>query len=219
MGEKQNMKVIFLDVDGVLNSEKDLLNADGDSEIFDRPLELLKRLVDSTKANIVISSSWRIGCAKSGKKSYYEEELFKILEKRLSDYQMKIFDITPVINKPNIKRGDEIREWLRNTKYRIESFVILDDENDMCEFTSTNLVQTSMETGLTEDHILIAENILNPDTKPVQEKIISHLLKIWEKRPEWRFGQLIVNVLGVDPYYMKDENILNKIIECERKLQ
>lgn len=136
------MKVIFLDVDGVLNSEKDLLSTDGDSEIFDRPLELLKRLVDSTKANIIISSSWRIGCAKSGKKSYYEEELFKILEKRLSDYQMKIFDITPVINKPNIKRGDEIREWLRNTKYRIESFVILDDENDMCEFTSTNLVQT-----------------------------------------------------------------------------
>ena len=53
------MKVIFLDVDGVLNSEKDLLEAKGKSELFDRPLILLKELVESTKAKIVVSSTWR----------------------------------------------------------------------------------------------------------------------------------------------------------------
>lgn len=58
------MKVIFLDVDGVLNSEKDLLEAKGKSELFDRPLALLKELVESTKAKIVVSSTWRIGCLK-----------------------------------------------------------------------------------------------------------------------------------------------------------
>ena len=51
------MKVIFLDVDGVLNSEKDLLEAKGKSELFDRPLALLKELVESTKAKIVVSST------------------------------------------------------------------------------------------------------------------------------------------------------------------
>ncbi len=47
------MKVIFLDVDGVLNSEKDLLEAKGKSELFDRPLALLKELVESTKSMII----------------------------------------------------------------------------------------------------------------------------------------------------------------------
>lgn len=215
------MKVIFLDVDGVLNSEKDLLNAKGDSEIFDRPLKLLKHLVDSTKAKIVISSTWRIGCTRSGRTSFYGEELYKTLEKRLADYQLEIFDITPVIVKPNIKRGDEIREWLKEAKnkYQIESFVILDDESDMCEFTSTHLVQTSMETGLTENHILIAENILNTNEQSVREKIEHHLFKIWDKRPEWRFGQLIVNILGADPFYISDKTALEKILDYERELQ
>lgn len=212
------MKIIFLDVDGVLNSEKDLLNNSGDSEIFDRPLNLLKKLVDSTNAKIVISSSWRIGCARSGKESFYGEQLFSVLEKRLSDVGLKVFDITPIINEPFVKRGDEIRKWLNDTKYDIKNFVILDDENDMCEFTSTNLVQTSMETGLTEEHLVIAENILNTDDCSSRDNFMSHLMKIWDKRPEWRFGQLIVNVLGQDPFYITDESALSKIKDFERKL-
>lgn len=212
------MKIIFLDVDGVLNSEKDLLNNSGDSEIFDRPLNLLKKLVDSTNAKIVISSSWRIGCVRSGKESFYGEQLFSVLEKRLSDVDLKVFDITPIINEPFVKRGDEIRKWLNDTKYDVENFVILDDENDMCEFTSTNLVQTSMETGLTEEHLVIAENILNTNDCSSRDSFMSHLMKIWDKRPEWRFGQLIVNVLGQDPFYITDESALSKIKDFERKL-
>lgn len=97
------MKVIFLDVDGVLNSEKDLLEAKGKSELFDRPLILLKELVESTKAKIVVSSTWRIGCAKSGRNSWYGEEIFKTLTDRLAEYQMEVYDITPVINKPGVQ--------------------------------------------------------------------------------------------------------------------
>lgn len=96
------MKVIFLDVDGVLNSEKDLLEAKGKSELFDRPLALLKELVESTKAKIVVSSTWRIGCSKSGRNSWYGEEIFKTLTDRLAEYQMEVYDITPVINKPGV---------------------------------------------------------------------------------------------------------------------
>ena len=97
------MKVIFLDVDGVLNSEKDLLEAKGKSELFDRPLTLLKELVESTKAKIVVSSTWRIGCSKSGRNSWYGEEIFKTLTDRLAEYQMEVYDITPVINKPGVQ--------------------------------------------------------------------------------------------------------------------
>lgn len=55
------MKVIFLDVDGVLNSEKDLLNAKGDSEIFDRPLKTFKtfsRFDQSKNCNFINMENW-----------------------------------------------------------------------------------------------------------------------------------------------------------------
>lgn len=60
------MKVIFLDIDGVLNSdtymEKQLDNSSVgiESEIDPATLILLKKAVDTTGAKIVLSSSWRI---------------------------------------------------------------------------------------------------------------------------------------------------------------
>lgn len=210
------MKVIFLDVDGVLNSENDLLELPKEEtvnpgrEIFDRPLALLKELVDATNAKIVISSSWRVGCAKCGRESFYGKELYEMLKKRLADFDMAAIDVTPVINKPTVKRGDEIRKWLNTTEYDIESFVILDDESDMCEYTSTNLVQTSMETGLQEEHVEIAKAILNA-VDVTQDDVIEALRKTWQKCPELRFGQLIVNVLGVDPFYVPDKGVIQKM--------
>ena len=29
--------------------------------------------------------------------------------------------------------------------------------------------------------------------------------EVWRKYPDMRFGQLVVNVLGVDPFYVEDE--------------
>lgn len=176
------MKVIFLDVDGVLNSEKDLLEAKGKSELFDRPLILLKELVESTKAKIVVSSTWRIGCSKSGRNSWYGEEIFKTLTDRLAEYQMEVYDITPVINKPGVQRGDEIRAWLENAKEEIDAFVILDDDADMCEFTGTNLVQTSMKTGLLEYHVEIAKSILNGENI-THDVVLDAVRKVWDKLP------------------------------------
>lgn len=44
-----------------------------------------------------------------------------------------------------------------------------------------------------------------------QNKIFSELEKAWNKNPELRFGQLIVNVLGEDPFYMSDKEALDKM--------
>ena len=55
------MKIIFLDVDGVLNCAttkervRDLLFVE------DRKIQLLKELVDETGATIILSSTWRFG--------------------------------------------------------------------------------------------------------------------------------------------------------------
>ena len=161
------MKVIFLDVDGALNSEDDLMvyreknNIKGCifyAEVEDRPLKLLKELVEKSGAKIVVSSSWRIGCKRSGRESIFGIGLYKKLVERLKDYEMDVYDITPSLS--GKQRGDEIREWLQTCESDIENFVILDDDADMCEFTETNLVQTTYDHGLTEDIITKALQVL-----------------------------------------------------------
>ena len=44
-----------------------------------------------------------------------------------------------------------------------------------------------------------------------QNEIFSELEKALNKNPELRFGQLIVNVLGEDPFYMSDKEALDKM--------
>lgn len=112
------MKVIFLDVDGVLNSDEYFdriqnLDIEGiESEIDINKVKLLKKAVDATGARVVLSSSWR----------YTKNAL--ALKKLLADYGIRITDLTPVVEN---KRGLEIIKWLENND-NVEEFVILDDE-------------------------------------------------------------------------------------------
>lgn len=47
------MKIIFLDIDGVLNYEN------SKSKVEEEKVKLLKEIVDKTGAEIVLSSDWR----------------------------------------------------------------------------------------------------------------------------------------------------------------
>lgn len=129
------MKVIFLDVDGVLNSAQDgySIRLKTDSH-----LKLLQYIVKETGAKIVLSSSWRIGFTPASKN----------LLARFKEYGLEIMDCTPELS--GTCRGDEIRKWLDEfkTEYDVEQFAILDDEANMAEFTETNLIQTDTNAGL-----------------------------------------------------------------------
>lgn len=55
-------KIIFLDIDGVLNSADHLdhtKHCNGYSDISPKKVKLLKKIVDRTGAEIVLSSTWR----------------------------------------------------------------------------------------------------------------------------------------------------------------
>ncbi len=112
------MKVIFLDIDGVLNSDayidKQLDNSSEgiESEIDPATLILLKKAVDITGAKIILSSSWRI------MKKCNE------LEKFFMKFGISLSGKTPYVDG---KRGLEIKQYLSENE-NIEQYLILDDE-------------------------------------------------------------------------------------------
>jgi len=45
----------------------------------------------------------------------------------------------------------------------------------------------------------------NPERIP---KVLRELQKIWEKYPDWRLGQLIYNIPGLDPFFIEDYDLI-----------
>ena len=90
------MKVIFLDIDGVLNTEdtfRKMIDGFLDIEIDEFRVEYLKKIVDATDAKIVLSSSWKIFFVKKNNMIVplrgKAVQLMNILEK----YNLSIYDI------------------------------------------------------------------------------------------------------------------------------
>ena len=59
------MKIIFLDIDGVLNSERYYITVDRDRAGWNRfdpkVVSFIKKLIEELSVKLVISSSWRFG--------------------------------------------------------------------------------------------------------------------------------------------------------------
>jgi len=133
-------KLIFLDVDGVLNNGswaiemfKKGIRVYRDDLLYEPSLEQLKRVTDTTGAVIVVSSSWR-----RIPSAYFH------LKEWLEKFGMEIFDKTPYVGG---ERGDDITAWFSRHPGDWQ-YVILDDDSDMGAHTS-RLVQTSFDEGLT----------------------------------------------------------------------
>ena len=151
------MKVIFLDIDGVLNSHQYLSQvAFGEAGIYDEldpeKLTLLKTLVKQTGANIVLSSSWRESFEDMNPLDYVARNLLAAFE----EHGLTIYDMTPLVK---AQRDEEIRQWL-SCHAAVESFVILDDEQYDWKELEVNWVKTSYYMGLTEENVRAALRIL-----------------------------------------------------------
>lgn len=148
-----NVRLIFLDVDGVLNS-----NAWYDGYLprgfpVPRPpldpaaVGRLDRIVRATNAYIVLSTSWR-----------GHPELPGWLLSH--GCRGTVVGQTPVL--PGRPRGDEIAAWLnRKAKQGIAvaAFCILDDGDDMGDL-SPWLIQTTQDYGLQDDDVERAITLL-----------------------------------------------------------
>lgn len=139
------MKILFLDIDGVLNSSRTALTtpirglsfADIMKNGMDKTaVAMVNRLCDENDLFIVLSSSHRYDylhpqtVAVEGGFSRDKVDLFRmgIYLESLGLSYIRIIDATPDITTPTRTRGDEINRWLElNETLNIENFIILDD--------------------------------------------------------------------------------------------
>lgn len=155
------MKLIFLDIDGVLNTtqnikehhKKGLSTSSYNIQLPDSCLKNLQTLVNNTNAKIVVSSSWRI--------PDYRSPAIRNLSKQLDKYGLDIYGFTPIYRDLNLKRGDEIRDYINSLSEPVEGIVILDDDEDMCEFRKRYLVHCKSDKGFGEKQLNYALQVIN----------------------------------------------------------
>ena len=145
------MKIIFLDIDGVLNNYSSM--AEGtwvqalDHTNWDRKsLDALQSIVDATQAWVVISSSWR----KIKPSVVWWNEQFKA-----AGLNLNCIDITG--GSSNGFRGREVAEWCDSVEPL--DFVILDDDSDF--YPEQPRVWVNGQFGLTQEHATRAIELLN----------------------------------------------------------
>ncbi len=139
------MKVIFLDIDGVLNCDK-TPNPRKFPYIVDKKLLVrLKKLLDRTGAKVVLSSTWR--CDPVG--------LFAA-----KHWGVPFIDVCP--DKPRSSRCREITSWLADHP-KVTRFVVIDDEDH--ELDDLPLFQPSSRTGITQGISKGVERYLNGQTE------------------------------------------------------
>jgi hypothetical protein len=163
------MRVIFLDVDGVLNSQQffkqnnDPVPATSNSMKFGvgqldtKALTLLDILIDATGAKIVVSSSWR--------HIWPFHEIAEMFGDVGFKNQHAIIDQTG--NSKSGFRGEEVKNWLSLDRERQEvggeqttAYVIIDDDSDFDTSQHEFFVQTDSDVGLTQEDIVKAAGIL-----------------------------------------------------------
>ena len=176
------MKVLFLDIDGVLNSENwfgyrlyciknnmfnemiNFVNTNDErikyklSMIDDRAIANLNRIIEETGCKVVLSSSWR--------SSIESENIFTQNLLKLKGFKYEFYDVTPRLwfSDFSTRRGDEIQLWMdkESEKNEIESFVILDDDDsDMLPEQTNNFIHIDGHVGLTDKDVFTAIEILN----------------------------------------------------------
>lgn len=163
------MKVLFLDVDGVLNvmsdSYRTFMKPEG-HHIEYHLVDRLNYIIAKTDAKVVISSSW---------KSDMDDLEFQLKQEGFR-YWDRVIGRTPfsgemrrVSSKQSGYRGFQIMQWLRDYPYvmDIEQYVVLEDEiSDVCgekcsEIPFENVVAVDMNEGLSHYDTMEAIMFLN----------------------------------------------------------
>lgn len=152
--------IIFLDFDGVLNTEQyqARLAVDGKPNkdvwgpLFDpRAVGNLRKIIDSTGATIVISSSWRYIHRLGSLRMMWE----------IRELPGEILDTLPC-GATYISRGEDIECWLN--QHGQPNYVIIDDLDDFYPSQHDRYIETNPIVGISTVDVEKAITILTRQT-------------------------------------------------------
>lgn len=158
------MNIIFLDIDGVLNSVDSMIAfghqrpmVTEEDALDPISVGLLLRLCIKCDAKIVISSTWRIGRT--------QEDFVDIFTK-YGWYNFPVIGMTPV---GGHTRGHEIQDWLDSNPWK--NYIILDDDSDMLDCQSEQFVHVSNINGLRSKHYCQALRIFGKADERLEAQV------------------------------------------------
>lgn len=155
------MKVIFLDIDGVVNcsdtKERSPSKAIG---VEQSKIALVKQIIEATGAKLILSSTWRIGWFYEETGSHdRDEQDWHYLRDEFFKQGLWFFDYTPLDKSRH--RGTEIQTWLDKWEDEIDSYIVIDDSMyDIWEMHEGHLIETSFGYGIQDEHVKQAIELL-----------------------------------------------------------
>lgn len=154
------MKVIFLDIDGVLNNQFSKSRCGYFIGIDNDKVKRLKGIVDATTAKIVLVSSWKVDWERVDKDS--QNNIGNYLDRKLKRERLSILDKT---SDQGMDRGKGINDWI--SRHSVETWIVLDDEI-FDDYEKMEIMQHLVKTdysnengGLQSEHVSKAIEILN----------------------------------------------------------
>lgn len=142
------MKIIFLDIDGVLTSAR--CNGFHDFDLW--AITFLRWACKKGDAKIVISSVWR-----------NDINAFDVFSKVFDEFLHENWR-TPNL-KDSRRREDEIDKWLQNNP-DINEFIIIDDDIEDLRRHESRLIRTSSQDGMLSVHMMELRDRLGIGTFP-----------------------------------------------------
>ena len=151
-----NIKIVFLDIDGVLNCQDTEETCGEYIGIEDTKVTLLKQIIDATGAAIILISSWKEGWTSNPNFKITQDELATYLDEKLAKQGLvikgKTFD-------GNSNRGKGIIRFIDKQKeigINIDKYIILDDE--MFDYLEVDIAEHLIKTsfcgnGLELEHV------------------------------------------------------------------
>ena len=160
-----NTKLIFLDFDGVLNSQLWYIETKGKRELDDldtSAIERLNNLIKRTDAKVVVTSTWRLGRTIEELQATLDRNGFK------GEVVGKTRDLRIGEHGDCILRGNEILCFMKENPTLLgcyypdyRHYVIFDDDSDMLYWQRNNYIHCDPYCGLTPNNVYHAERILN----------------------------------------------------------
>jgi hypothetical protein len=175
------MKLIFIDVDGVLNCQqwynseeyKKLSKAET-RELYDEKnfciwnVALLNKLTDDTGAKLVVSSSWRLNRSLDELKDLFKRVgITGDIIGKTPYLTFKCNDAEYANYGYSVPRGCEIKAWIETNKsilgVKVEElrYIILDDDSDMLYWQRNKYMWVDPYCGITPNIVYKAKKILN----------------------------------------------------------